>query len=64
MIILKKPFNIQELLFKLAKFKKNSNIFKFDDETLFDMETKNSYTIIVRLNSQKNEKEFSSPSNM
>lgn len=55
---IKKPFNIQELLFKLAKFKKNSNIFKFDDQTLFDMETKNSYTIIVRLNLQKMKRIF------
>ena len=37
---IKKPFNIQELLFKLAKFKKNNNTFKFDNETLFDMESK------------------------
>ena len=53
---IKKPFNIQELLFKLAKFKKNSNIFKFDDETLFDMETKKFIYNNSEIELTKNEK--------
>jgi len=36
---IKKPFNIQELLFKIRKFKKNS-LFKFDKDTLFDKNLK------------------------
>ncbi len=55
---IKKPFNIQELLFKLAKFKKNSNIFKFDDETLFDMETKKFIYNNSEIELTKNEKNF------
>ena len=50
--------NIQELLFKLAKFKKNSNIFKFDDETLFDMETKKFIYNNSEIELTKNEKNF------
>ncbi|MCT7515310.1 response regulator transcription factor [Aliarcobacter cryaerophilus] len=55
---IKKPFNIQELLFKLAKFKKNSNIFKFDDQTLFDMETKKFIYNNSEIELTKNEKNF------
>gem|GEM_PF-3158675 len=36
---IKKPFNIQELVFKIRKFKKNS-LFKFDQDTVFDKNLK------------------------
>jgi len=36
---IKKPFNIQELLFKIRKFKKNS-LFKFDKDIVFDKNLK------------------------
>lgn len=53
---IKKPFNIQELLFKLEKFKKNNSIFKFDNETFFDINLKKFIFNNIEIELTKNEK--------
>lgn len=53
---IKKPFNIQELLFKLAKFKKESDLFKFDDELYFDKKFKKLFYKSEEIDLTKNEK--------
>lgn len=55
---LKKPFNVQELLFKLKKFNKNSDIFRFDDNILFDMKSKKIIYNNEEIELTKNEKNF------
>ncbi|AXK48082.1 DNA-binding response regulator [Aliarcobacter trophiarum LMG 25534] len=55
---LKKPFNIQELLFKLKKFNKNSDIFRFDDDILFDMKSKKIIHNNKEIELTKNERNF------
>ena len=57
MIILK-SLSIFKITFQTCKFKKNSNIFKFDDETLFDMETKKFIYNNGEIELTKNEKIF------
>lgn len=53
---IKKPFDIQELLFKLTKFRKEDKIFKFDLEIYFDMLTKKLFFKNKEIELTKNEK--------
>lgn len=53
---IKKPFNIQELLFKLAKFNKNSHIFKFDDDIYFNKKMQKLFYKEKEIELTKNEK--------
>ncbi|QKF58441.1 response regulator transcription factor [Aliarcobacter lanthieri] len=55
---IKKPFNIQELLFKLTKFKKDSDIFKFDEDIIFDKKFKKLLCKNKEIKLTKNEKNF------
>jgi len=53
---IKKPFNIQELLYKLSKFKKDSIIFKFNDELIFEKLSKRLFFLDKEIELTKNEK--------
>lgn len=53
---IKKPFNIQELFFKLSKFKKDSDIFRFNAELFFDKQFKKLFYMEEEIELTKNEK--------
>ncbi|MDX4049560.1 response regulator transcription factor [Aliarcobacter skirrowii] len=55
---IKKPFNIQELLFKLKKYNKSSELFKLEDELFFDLKLKKLTYKNIDIELTKKEKQF------
>ncbi|MDX4047809.1 response regulator transcription factor [Aliarcobacter skirrowii] len=55
---IKKPFNIQELLFKLKKYNKSGELFKLEDELFFDLKLKKLTYKNIDIELTKKEKQF------
>lgn len=55
---IKKPFNIQELLFKLKKYNKSGELFKLEDELFFDLKLKKLIYKNIDIELTKKEKQF------
>lgn len=55
---IKKPFNTQELLFKLKKYNKSGELFKLEDELFFDLKLKKLIYKNIDIELTKKEKQF------